>query len=203
MNATRIVLVVVSAVVAAAPAAGCGRGTSHSAQNQEGALAEGRTHHSPRWGYSLSLPDGWRTAREPVSHIGEPREILSVGTFPLRHKPTDCDAFAGSARHDLGPRDAFLTVLERGHDDDSQWRDFPPRPAHFKRAVEAERAEPACGDQVGTSIYWRNFADAGRHFHLLVAIGRDARLDTRKEAWGIADSLRLDPEVRPDWPASG
>jgi hypothetical protein len=80
-----------------------------------------------------------------------PREILSAATFPLRHRPTDCDAFAGSARHDLGPRDAFLTVLERGHDDNSQWSDFPPRPARFNRGVEKKRAEPACGDQEGTS----------------------------------------------------
>jgi hypothetical protein len=69
--------------------------------------------------------------------------------------------------------------------------------------VEEEGAEPACGDQEGTSIYWRNFEDAGRHFRLLMAIGRDAPSKTRKEAWDILDSLRLDPEVRPDWPASG
>jgi hypothetical protein len=94
-------------------------------------------------------------------------------------------------------------VLERGHDDGSQWNDFPPRPAGFNRGVDETDAEPACGDQVGTSIYWRSFEEGGRHFHLLVAIGRAASLDTRQEAWGILDSLRLDPEVRPDWPAGG
>ena len=151
----------------------------------------------------MKVPKGWQAAREPVGRIGEPREILSVATFPLRHQPTDCEAFAGSARRDLGPRDAFLTVLERGHDDDSRWSDFPPRPARFNRGVEEEDAEPACGDQEGTTIYWRYLEDGGRHFHLLVAIGRDASLETRQEAWGILGSLRLDPEVRPKWPASG
>jgi hypothetical protein len=51
--------------------------------------------------------------------------------------------------------------------------------------------------------YWFGFGDAGRAFHVLVAIGRNARPELRRDAFRILDSLRFDPSVKPDWRASG
>jgi hypothetical protein len=128
--------------------------------------------------------------------------MLSLATFPLRRQPTDCDAFGGSARHDLGQHDAFVTILERGRDDSSSWSDFPPRPAKFGRARASESHNVRCGDRPGTKAYELNFTDAERHFHVLVVLGGDVPATVEEEAWRILDGLRLDQKVRPDWPAS-
>jgi hypothetical protein len=163
------------------------------------------THRSAKWGYTVSFPATWQRAERPVTpRLTEPREILSLGTFPLRHRPTNCEAFAGSAREDLGPADAFLTILERGFDHNSEWLEFPRRPKRFGPTPEnANVAEPACGDRPGTDVRWFNFTDAGRHFHVLLVAGADAPPEVREEAWRILNALRLDAGVEPDWPASG
>lgn len=69
----------------------------------------------------------------PVSRLADPRELLALAAFPLpRHRPTNCEAFAGSARSQMSREDVILTVQERGYDDrDSEWPDFPPRPDQF------------------------------------------------------------------------
>jgi hypothetical protein len=141
----------------------------------------------------------------PVSRLADPREILALATFQLpRHRPTNCEAFGGSARSQMHREDVFLTVQERGYDRDSEWPDFPPRPERFYAADPrpGEPGEYGCGDPPGTTVYRRNFSDAGRHFHTLVVIGPDAPASARTQAWAILDSLRFDPDGRPTWPAS-
>ena len=96
----------------------------------------------------------------------------------------------------------FLTVQERGYDRDSGWLDFPWRPERFG-PTDARPGEEGCGDLPGTTVHWRNITDAGRHFDTLVAIGPDAPASAREQAWHILDSLRLDHDRRPTWPASG
>jgi hypothetical protein len=198
MQRASALLIVVSAAVLAA----CGGQGSQSAEKVNS--AEGTTYQSAKWGYTVSFPTSWQRAETPVSRITDPREILSLGTVPLRHRPTNCEAFAGSAREDLGPSDAFLTVLERGVDRGSEWLDFPPRPNRFGPTPEnAKGADPACGDRPGTDGRWLNFTDAGRHFHVLMVFAPDAPPAVRRDGWQILNSLRLDPSAQPDWRASG
>ena len=161
------------------------------------------THHDERRGFTVSLPEGWERAEKTVSPLlTEPREVLAAATYPLRHRPTNCEAFAGGARQDLGPADALVTIQERGFDHSSQWSDFPPRPASFVMK-RAEPPEPACGDRPGTETWWLPFTDAGRHFYALVVIGPDASRRVHEEAFALIDTLRFDPAVQPDWQASG
>ena len=65
-----------------------------------------------------------------------------------------------------GPKDAFVTVQER-----YGAPQFPQRP----------------------EIHWFGFRDAGRGFHVLVAIGSDAPPERRAEAVDLLDSLRFEP----------
>ena len=53
------------------------------------------------------------------------------------------------------------------------------------------------------SDHWFGFTAGGRHFHADVAFGPHASATTRAQAWTILDTLRVDPAIRPDWPASG
>jgi hypothetical protein len=154
-------------------------------------------------GYSVSFPASWHRASEPMSRISDPRELLSLATLPLGWRETDCEAFAGAAGVAMGTDDVVVTVWERGYAPDSDWRDFPPRPTHFGPVPDAEPAGSGCGEPPGTTIHWRNFSDSGRHLHTLVRIGAEAPPMAGAQAWGILDSLRLDPEYEPAWPTSG
>lgn len=199
MRAGILLLVVLSAVLVAP----CGEPSGGPAQNST--PPAWTDYQSAESGFEVRYPRSWRRATEPVTpKLTEPREILSLATFPLRYRPTNCEAFAGSARGDLGPRDAFLAIQERGYDEASDWLDFPPRPERFRPTQDnAKDAEPACGDRPGSDVRWFNFTDAGRHFHVLVVLGSDAASAVRGDAWRILNTLRFDPNVKPDWPASG
>jgi hypothetical protein len=134
--------------------------------------------------------------------MGDPVMILSLATFSLR--PDDAAFFF--PRHGFDTDEAFLTILERGLDSYSDWPDFPPRPANFhfepgQGSVPAEYLRRK--SQIRFADHWFRFTDAGRHFHVLVAIGESAPDDTGREAYRILDSLRFDPSVKPDWSSSG
>jgi hypothetical protein len=162
-----------------------------------------RVQSKPTRGYSLDCPDSWQLATERMSRISEPRELFSLGTVALRWRPTDCEAFAGAAGASMGPGDVVVTVWERGHDRSSTWSDFPARPAAFGPVGDGEPAGRGCGEPRGTMNHWRNFSEGERHFHTLVRIGPDASPDSAAHAWRILDRLRLDPDYRPGWKASG
>src|SRR4051794_23332417 len=139
-----------------------------------GQAAESATTPAPdrysAHGLTVELPDGWQPAASSLTPaLVDPRERLSVGTFPLRYRATGCAHMPSSALADLGPRDAFLTLQERGLDPGSDWEDFPPRPEHFgpKPGDASEAAE--CVPDARFTDHWIWFTDAGRHFHLLVA----------------------------------
>ena len=155
-------------------------------------------------GLAGELPPGWQRATVSLTPgLEDPREVLSVGTYPLRYRPTDCAHLPTSALEDLGPRDAFVTLQERGLDPRTGWLDFPPRPARFGPELggPSEAGECAAGSRF--TDYWFGFTDGDRHFHVLVAFGADAPVSVRREAWAILDDLRIDPAVRPNWRSVG
>lgn len=153
-------------------------------------------------GYEIRLPEGWQAAeRNIVPRITDPRQVVAFGTYPLRYRPTDCEAFAGSAREDLAPRDVLGVVMERGFDREGEWLEFTPRPARFG-PTDPRSAEPGCGDRPGTTSDWIPFTDAGRHLYALLVFGSAVTDERRARAYRTLDSLRLDPTVRPDWRSS-
>jgi hypothetical protein len=155
------------------------------------------------YGLTVGLPAGWRAApRSLTPHLADPRERLSVATFALRYRQTLCAHMPGSALDDLGARDAFVTLQERGT---SPTTLFPPRPADFAAGEAASGPSEAgdCAPGARFTDHWFTFADGGRNFHVLVAFGPDASAATRRQAWHILDGLRVDPGVRPTWPDSG
>jgi hypothetical protein len=202
--AARVACVLIAGAALAALPAGCGRedpepvGPAHS---DPGPVSP--TYSDPDRGFAISYPNSWRRATERMSRLGDPRELVSLGTGELRWRPTNCESFAGSAGYGMRSDDVAITLWERGHDPHSAWRDFPPRPERFGPVPHAEPAGPGCGEPPGTIIHWRNVADAGRHLHTLVRIGPDAPSSVAAQAWAVLDSLRLDSGYRPDWPSSG
>jgi hypothetical protein len=175
-----------------------------SASEDQGAGAQRAYRVATAHGVTVVLPAGWRRARESLTPtLVDPREVLSVATFPLRYRHTRCAHVAGAALLDVGPEDAFITLLERGLDPASRWSDFPPRPAHFGPALGGRSEAAACVPSARFTDHWFGFTDANRHFHVLVAFGPKASAAVRDHAWAILDHLRIDPRVRPDWRSAG
>jgi hypothetical protein len=182
----------------------CGQGERPStSERTEDPMPGWTAHVDADRGYGIRFPHSWHRAPDRMSRISDPRELLCVATMPLSWHETDCEAFAGAAGVSMGPGDVVVTVWERGHDPDSDWLDFPPRPRSFGPVPDAEPAGPGCGEPSGTMIHWRNFTDSGRHLHTLVRIGPEAPPSAASEAWQILDSLRLDPDYTPGWRSVG
>jgi hypothetical protein len=155
-------------------------------------------------GLSVELPTGWQAAPSSLTpNLTDPREVLSVGTYPLRSRQTDCAHMPGSALEDLGPTDALVTVQERGTDPGASWTGFPQRPPRFGPELGGPSEASACSPAARFTDHWFRFSDGGRHFHVLVAFGPHASPAVREQAWTILDRLRVDPSVTPDWRSSG
>jgi hypothetical protein len=151
----------------------------------------------------VRIPPGWHRAERPLTALTDPVETLVVASYRPRSGSDRCGplAFGG-----FDANEALVTVLERGLDKNSDWQDFPPRPAHFAyEAGHTSEFSECLGTAEGTPLkdHWFRFTDRGRHFHVLVVMGAEAPPSAEAEAYGLLDSLRFDPSVKPDWPSSG
>jgi sugar lactone lactonase YvrE len=156
-------------------------------------------------GFTVRYPPGWHLAHHPVlPGLFDPRERLAVATYALRRWPEPCvGRWPGRPGNlDLGPRDAFLTVQERGRNPAYSWTDFPGRPTHFTLQQATPAAEVGCATQTGAVARLINFTDSGRHFDAIVILGRAVSANTRRDALRVLDSLRFSPNTVPTWPAS-
>jgi hypothetical protein len=89
----------------------------------------------------------------------------------------------------MGPEDVFITVQERFGE-----AGFAVRPEHFTLADKTGSEVKAClGGNPQFDDYWFGFADAGRGFHVLVAVGRQASPERRTQALALLDSFRFQP----------
>jgi hypothetical protein len=153
---------------------------------------------------TVELPAGWQRAAESLTpDLSDPLEVLSVGTFPLRYRTVGCSHMPSSAMEDIGPRDAFITLMERGRDERSEWPEFPQRPGRFGPSLGAGSEGIECVPGKPFRDHWFGFTDAWRHFHTLVVFGPDAPPEVQDAAWRVLDSLVVDPDARPTWRSSG
>jgi hypothetical protein len=150
----------------------------------------------PRYGLSVSLPAGWRLARQSLTpHLYDPREIMTATTFPAVPVPRACTVFPAVA---LGPGDALVSVQER-----SRPYRFALRPRRFAPAPVgpiAGRMVNACVGGAG-EVSYQDFSDGLRSFHALVALDARASARVRDQAYAILDRLRFDPRFVPWWRA--
>jgi hypothetical protein len=197
--------------------AGCGEATRGQARHNAGAHATRvvwRTYHDRRWGYRVAFPSGWhRATRNLTPNITDPVEILSVASFPFRADQTLCGTAGVLAR--VRPNGALVTIMERGIGAYGG-PDFPARPARFlpDPRLPGRSEWPYCAamppnwrgaplKRVPMLDYFFGFGDAGRAFHVLVAIGKSAPDRVRHQAFRILDSLQFDPNIKPGWHSSG
>lgn len=149
-------------------------------------------HVSAESGYTVALPEGWMLAPETLTpHLGNPSELLSIGTYGLRPGGENCAQVPVNALEDLGATDAFASIYERrrGHG-------FVARPEHLESLAtpahdRSHLEAPDCLEDPDKpmSMWWFSFADGGRGFYALVALGPEASSETRATLWEILDRV--------------
>lgn len=140
-------------------------------------------------GFSVEYPDSWTRAEVALAPgLHEAKEILSVGTYPLRAGGTTCTQGPENAITDLPSNGAFVTVQER-----ADRMLFPARSTFPSEDPYSRLDEPSsCVSGDVYEHWWFPFDDHDRSFQALVAIGVDADTKTRDDAWRVVNSLKFD-----------
>jgi len=145
----------------------------------------------------LTYPADWYLADENlIPNLGNPREVFSLGSLPLRPGGPNCAQVPSQVLHDLEATDVFVTVQERGSD--AIPSGFDPRPDNFGPTPGSTDNEIYdCLDSEErddvSAIHWIWFTDQDRYFHVLVALGRDADPQDVSVLWSVLDQLVIEP----------
>jgi hypothetical protein len=136
----------------------------------------------PERGFSVRVPDDWLIT--PVqSASSEPLPLFVVGT-ELADLSGNCETMLGNVHRD----GAFVYALEEGAGAHS----WPPRSAEYGPGMPEGSDWDGC---VGTAyaVSFFSFIDQGRAMYILVVVGPEADEETEAQAWGVVNSLQLEP----------
>lgn len=174
------------ALAAAVLAAGCGA-TGTVAQERERAAEAARINDAQR-GFSLTLPAGWHRAGSNLTpQLTEPREILTVATYPLRYARRARCSVAGCPTPALNGfrATAILLSIQERMDAKPAGKDVPIA-LRDQRAVSARCAR----DRVAWFAF-EPFSEAGRRLYAFVAMGKRAPASAKADLERLLASLRF------------
>ena len=146
---------------------------------------------------TVKYPSDWYLAEQSLTpNLGNPHEVLSVGSFPLNSGGPNCAQIPSQALGEMTATDVFVTVQERGAD--AIPAGFAPRPDEFGPIPGSTQNELyECVDEAERAdidaIHWIWFRDQDRFFHVAVAIGEDAAPEDVAAAWKVLDDLIIEP----------
>jgi hypothetical protein len=150
-----------------------------------------------QYGLAVSLPPGWRLAPRTLTHLVDPREIMTATTLGTVALTRSCTPFPAVR---LARGGAVVTLEERagGVVFARRPRRFAPTPAS-PVVVDAVRA--CLGASAAVSLI--DFSDGARSFEAIVVVDARASASVRNQAFAILDRLRFDQSFVPWWPAAG
>jgi hypothetical protein len=144
----------------------------------------------------LRYPKDWRVAnRNLTPGLGDPHEVVSLGTFAMKPADHNCTQVPVNALEAMGPKDAFISIqATKG----GSPQGFTPRPGYFGPTSGLDGAKGA-GSDLGACIdgksnlflRWISFPEQGGGFLAIVAIGRDATPKRQAQVWQILNSLSV------------
>lgn len=174
---------------------GCGEDRERTVSSAVEPRAGWTAYHDERRGYMATFPSGWHRARENLTpNLLAPREILSLGTYPLRYdRSARCQApmCPVPALDGLGPTDVLLSVQESGAGSTGPTRKRPMRLSRVD--LRSPKGVVQCWHGRVRWMAFQGFRDAGRNFYVFVAVGTRVSPRTRRELQRVLDSLRLEP----------
>lgn len=183
----------VCALVAAVLAIGCGGGTGPVEPEFKSGI-QGPRVTDARHDYSVTLPEGWYRARRNLTpQLVEPREIMSVATYPLRYQRRAGCRIPGCptpALNGFRATDILISIQERVHA-----RPTPEDvPAHLQRRRAGLGAGPGSCARGRVAWYaFEAFAEAGHSLYVLVVVGKRAAATERADLRRLLDSLHFSP----------
>jgi hypothetical protein len=147
-----------------------------------------------RHGYGVALPAGWYRARRNLTpQLTDPREILSVATYPLRYKRRARCGISGCptpALNGFGATDILISIQERVH----------ARTRTEEVAIDLERRQDGLRGEAGSCprdrVGWyafEAFAEAGRSLYVLVVVGKRVPARKRSDMKRLLASLHFSP----------
>jgi hypothetical protein len=161
-----------------------------------GCGAEGAAE-APSWvayrdrdhGFAVRYPAHWHRAEQRLTpSLVDPLEILSLGTYPLEPGSTRCNHFPVRAVEDMGPMDVFVSLQERRNPAPGE---LEPRPRPFR--LPTAPGYMFCVPDPNRLDAWIIFGDGGRGFYMIIAVGKDAPPQTRRDLLDVLESLEFDP----------
>lgn len=172
-------------------ASGCADGPDVRA---DAAPAGWTTFHDVDRGFTVQFPSDWRRARRSLTpYLSAPRELVSLGTGPLRTSgPQDCAQMPQGALKAMSSRDVLVSIQEWGTDGND---DHGLRPASLRLDRSNRTEQLQCTDPRRQDVWWLTFGDRGRRFYALIALGREAPPARRLQAQRILRSLRIAPNA--------
>jgi hypothetical protein len=143
-----------------------------------------------RRGFEVTFPSGWKRAETVLTPmLSAPDEILSVGTVDSmpNGESSACAQNPVETMERLGPRDVFVTILERANTVSGEMRPGPPQ---LDAVVPDDSETPAClRRDVPFRTYWMPFQIGGRGFYANAAVGDDVTPAGRSELQAVLDSF--------------
>jgi len=142
-------------------------------------------------GFSVSYPSTWfRASAALTPKLSNPREILAVGSYPLRAgAPPHCLQYPVNAIEDLGSTDALLWLAER-----QTGGDFRPQRGPFLRSDLRSDESPGCLSKPKAFFHGTlAFEDQGRNFEAYLAWGSGVPAKKWRQLLAVLDSLQFDP----------
>lgn len=180
-------------LIAGVVATGCGAGGAVAPQFTSGSQGP-RVTEDVSHGYSLVLPAGWHRARRNLTpQLLDPREILSVATYPLRYQHRARCRIPGCptpALNGFRATDILLSIQERPR----------TRPTTENIAIDLEpRQTPLRAGRRSCTrgrVAWyafNAFAQAGRNLYVFAVVGKRAPASARGDLKRLLRSLRFNP----------
>jgi hypothetical protein len=146
----------------------------------------------------VAIPAGWFRARRNLTpELLEPREILSVATYPLRYQRRARCGIPGCptpALNGFRATDILMSIQERRH----------ARTTTEDVAIDLKRRQTDLGGKGNCThgrVAWyafEAFAEAGRSLYVFVVVGTRAPATARADLKRVLGSLRFSPRKPAD-----
>jgi hypothetical protein len=152
--------------------------------------ASNQVFESKNGGLSLNVPDGWHASTGPLTGLLDPRERLVLTSFPVEGNARSPGCSPEGLLRQMPRSGVAALLLEYMHT--GARRNSPARPDRFRLGSGIRGPFDCFSPQPVGRAQLFNFADSGRAFQLLVAVGKTATPEMRLTAAKALDSLRIE-----------